>query len=169
MLTRTLITALLLVGAFSIRADASNGCSTPDPQQRRCPEPPKSPFRYVITYKDQMDYIAPDDSKQTVQVVEVLLDPKSFSEGTLGQLFGLLSKRFSTPKKLFVHVHTNLEDVYTPEEAEQIVPPSKCDILPGSKFPWAIYTRTDEYEGFNYGTNEPGGTVRTVKLRDKVK
>jgi len=169
MFKRSLIAAVLLVGVFSLRIDVSAGCVSFDPQGRRCPEPPKSPFRYVITYKDEMSYLSPDSSNHTFQVVEVLLDPKSFSEATLRQLFELLSKRFPKSNKLFVHVHTNLEDVYTPEEAEQIVLPPKCDILPGDKYPWAMYNRTDEYEGFNYSTNAPGSIVKTVKVIDKVK
>jgi len=52
--------------------------------------------------------------------VDVLLDPKSFSEENLKQLFAMLSKRFPEPAKLIVNVYTDLEDIMTPEEGDVI-------------------------------------------------
>ena len=129
------------------------------PQQ--CPEPQRSPFRYAIVHNDQVE----SSKGETFRIVDVLLDPKSLSESNLTQLFQSLSKQFPKSNRLFVHVHTNLEDVYTPEEASQIMPSVRCNTLRGDKYPWATYNRSDEYEGFDYF--DATGSIKTVKLRNK--
>lgn len=133
-------------------------------QQKPCPEPTKSPFRYAIAHDDEVDYVV-NGVTQKYRSVDVLLGVESFSEATLRQLFELLSKRYAKADWLFVHVHTNLADVYTPEEAEQIAPSAKCQFLRGDKYPSASYTRKDDFEGFSYSTNEPGSSVKTIRLK----
>jgi hypothetical protein len=168
MYRRLLIVKLLLFGAFLIPVSGIVRAASLVPQKKSCPEPPKSPFRYAIVYNDETDYRSSEGDAGKFRVVEVLLDSTAFSEGTLRQLFALLSKRFPKSDRLFVHVHTNLEDVHTPEEAEQIPPLSSCDVLPGGKYPWAMYNRSGGYEGFNYSMNRLGESVRVVTLRGKV-
>ena len=168
MLRRTFTAAVLVIGVLFLVVSGLAGDTSFAFQERRCPEPPKSPFRYVITYENEADYHSPDGGKRAYRVVEVLLDPDAFSEATLRRLFELLSKRFPKSDKLFVHVHTSLEDVYTPEEADQMLPLAMCDTLPGDKHAWAMYNRSNEYEGFDYSHNARGGAVKTVKLRGNV-
>ena len=130
------------------------------PQSRPCSEPVKSPFRYVIAHNDEIM----STSGETFRGIDVLMEPKSLSEANLKQLFAMLSSKFSRSNRLFVHVHTDLEDVYTPEEANQIAPTEMCNSLPGDKHPWAIYVRDASYEGFDY-VQQVGGKVTTVQLR----
>ncbi len=151
------ITILLVSGAGSGRALNSV-------QQKRCPEPTKSPFRYAITHNDEVDYVVNGVTRK-YRSVDVLLGLESFSEATLRHLFERLSKRYPKVDWLYVHVHTNLADVYTPEEAEQIAPSARCEYLRSDKYPSATYTRKDDFEGFNYSTNEPGSSVKTIRLR----
>ena len=155
-----------LLLAFATGAAGSVPCQQ---QGQRCPEPARSPFRYVITYNDEVDYHSSEGEKGTFRVVEILLDSESFSEPTLRQLFELIAKRFPKSDRLFVHVHTSLDDVYTPEEVDQLRPPAQCASLPGDRHPWAVYNRNRNYEGFDYGTGEPGAGMKTVKLRGVAK
>src|SRR5205085_5305609 len=122
---------MLVFGDFLLSVSGVVRASSLVPQKKECPEAPKSAFRCAIVYNDEADYRSLGGDAGKFRVVEVLLDSNSFSEDTLRQLFALLSKRFPTSGRLFLHVHTNLEDVYTPQEAEQIPSPIGCDILPG--------------------------------------
>jgi hypothetical protein len=168
MYNRSILILLLAAETCLPRASGSAYKAFSNTQEKPCPAPTRSLFRYAITYNDEIEYTAPGGATATYRVVDVLLAPKSFSEATLRQLFQLLSKRFLKSDKLTVHVHTNLEDVYTPEESEQILPKAQCNTLAGDKYPWAIYNRTHEYEGFSYSTNEPGSTTKTIKLGSPV-
>src|SRR6185503_20891378 len=141
------------------RSHFSSNC-----EQRPCEEPSRSPFRYVIVYETTVASALPQRGAETFQTVDVLLDPSSFSEATLKRLFELLSKRFSKSNRLFVHVHTHLDDLYTPEENDQGIS-GRCNTLRGDKHAWALYNRSDAYEGFDYKLTEPGGSVITVRLR----
>jgi hypothetical protein len=129
-------------------------------QSRPCPEPVRSAFRYVIAYNQE----ATSNRGETFRVIDVLMDPNSLSEGNLKQLFAMLSRSFPQSNRLFIHVHTNLEDVYTPEEANQIAFASRCDTLRSDKYPWAMYNRSATYEGFDY-VQTIGEKISTIQMR----
>ena len=132
-----------------------------------CPEPPRSPFRYVITWNKITEGTSyPQGGKFRARGVDVLLDEKSFSESTLRQLFALISKRFPDPAELNVSVYTSLEDMMTPEEGEQVATNCTLD-LATLKFPPAFYTRGNEREQFVYQTKEQRGVLKTTVLRGK--
>ena len=135
---------------------------TANAQSRPCPEPVRSAFRYVITNNDEIT----STQGETLRIIDVLMDATSLSEGNLRKLFASLSNKFSGSSRLLVRVHTNLEDVYTPEEASQIVHASKCDTLRGDRYPWAMYNRSAAYEGFDY-VQKIGDKISTVQLRSR--
>ena len=77
----------------------------------------------------------------------MLLDPKSFSEENLKQLFALLSKRFPEPTELVVNVYTDLEDIMTPEEGDVIWDNCTLDLAKLTpKYPWAGPEIVKEFE-----------------------
>ncbi len=79
----------------------------------------------------------------------------------------MLSKRFEKSDQLFAHVYTNLEDLYTLEEEDQLFGPATCETLRTDKHPSALYSRTIASETFYFGTNERGTRWKTVVLRSK--
>jgi hypothetical protein len=164
-----ILAAILLSIGLCLSADArfvSGNLTTH--QEKPHPAPPKSPFRYVITWNKITEGTRyPEGGSLRSRGVSVLLDAKSFSEETLRRLLELLSKRFPDPDELLVSVYTNLDDVRTPEEAE--TPATGSMDLTAPKYAWAFYIRNSESEHFSYHTKDPGSVVRTVNLRGKEK
>jgi hypothetical protein len=167
---RILVVILLSMSACLFPDGSIAGTNRTVPQEKTHTSPPKSPFRYVIT-RNQITEVAryPVGGRLRSRGVDVVLDAKAFSEGTLRQLTELLSKRFPDPDELLVSVYTNLDDVLTPEEAEIIPPPGTPIDLSAPTSAWAFYVRNSESEHFSYHTKEPGSVVRTVNLRGKEK
>ena len=159
MLRVTLIPLLLAV-SLGVSVSGSLAAQTLAPQGdlKPCPEPPRTPFRYVITRDEVTESTYyPQGGKFRTRGVNVLLDEKSFSESTLKQLFALISKRFPDPDGLRVTVYTNLEDMMTPEEGEHIS--FNCTLqLELPKFPLGVLhegrraraVRLSEQEGWRH-------------------
>lgn len=175
-MTKQTLAAILLVISFSLSANAGMGDRAAQPETDQG-YPAKTPFRYVIIRDHILAGLTyPEMGKLRVRGVDVLLDPKSFSESTLRQLVELLSKRFSDPEDLFVNIYTNLDDTSTPEEAESIGPPTAVEVPTGSpldfplpKHAWARFVRNSEVERLDYDPKVPGQEFKTIKLRDKKK
>jgi hypothetical protein len=169
MAIRTLIAILFSIG-FCLSADLRITIGNPaGHQERPSPVPPRPPFRYAIIRDRTLEgTYYPEGGDFRVRHVDVLLDPKSFSEESLRQLVSLLSKRFADPKNLLISIYTSLDDVLTPEEAEYISPPDSVVDLRTPKYAWAFYIRNSDGEHFRYHTKEPGSIVKTVNLRDKI-
>lgn len=177
-MTKRTLTAMLFVIGFSLCPVGGIGDSSFAARQETTPRyPPKTPFRYVIIRDQILEYLTyPEMGKLRVRGVDVLLDPKTFSELTLRQLVELLSKRFSDPDDLFVNVYTNLEDTSTPEEAEHVGPPTVVEVptdspldFPLPKYAWARLVRNSEGERLDYDTKVPGEGFKSITLRDKRK
>jgi len=136
-------------------------------QIKPCPDSPRSPFRYVITWNRVHEYRYYQDGPNVkARGLSVLLDGKSFTEENLKQLFSLLSKRFPDPTELAVSVYTNLADVPTPEEDEIILVNCTIDIASLTpEHPWAFYTRSSESERFSYHSKKSGKPPKEVVLR----
>jgi hypothetical protein len=175
MTKRTLTTILLVIG-FSLCPVCGIGYAGLAAHQKTQPrDPSKTPFRYVIIRDKILEgRTYPEGGKWRVRGVDVLLDPKSFSESTLRQLAELLSKRFPAQDDLDVNIYTNLEDTLTPEEAEQVAPSTVVEVPTGSplgfplpKYAWARFVRKSEGETLEYDTKEPGDVFKTIELRGK--
>jgi hypothetical protein len=168
-MSRLTLMFLLLTVSFCMIPSGNVVAQTLASQQdlKSCPEPPRSPFRYVITWNkitEGMHY--PQGGKFRARGVDVLLDEKSFSESTLRQLFALISKRFPDPAELNVSVYTSLEDMMTPEEGDQVTTNCILDFAT-LKFAPAFYMRDSEREQFVYQTKEQGSILKTIVLRGK--
>ncbi|MBK7706872.1 MAG: hypothetical protein IPJ30_14175 [Acidobacteria bacterium] len=68
----------------------------------------RSPIRYVVVFNEV--------NERSIRQIEILLDEKSFDEQTLCALFASLGRRYPTPSRLEVEIHTSLDTVETPEE-----------------------------------------------------
>jgi len=158
-----ILTALCLFQTRTVEAQSpvNKGESKP------CPESPRSPFRYAITYNHVNEFISSGRPNVKSRLVNVLLDGKSFSEENLKQLFGLLSKRFPEPIDMIVSVYTNLEDISTPEEDEVILINCIMADFLTPQHPWANYTRNDELERFYYHTRKLDEPPKDVILRGR--
>ena len=108
--------------------------------------PPSVSFRYVIVF---------DGPLHNGRLVEVLMDPRTFSEKNLMQLFNLIAKRFPEPEELHAGVFTSLEQLPTPEEQDYMIK-TNTDWLPFmdqvKKWPSAAYSRNAANEGFKYSS-----------------
>jgi hypothetical protein len=167
-MTRLTFMTVFLIICSCLLAGSGSAQNPLRPQDiKPCPDPPHSPFRYVITRNaiTEGSYY-PQGEKFRERGVDVLLDEKSFSESTLRQLFALISKRFPEPTKMYVNVYTSLDDMLTPEEGEHIAINCTLD-LTTLKFPPALYTREIEHERFVYQTKEQSGVMKTIVLRSK--
>lgn len=127
----------------------------------------ESPFRYIIVANTREQYEFLSEPRRSVMI---LLDEKSFSEDNLRILFGLVSKRFPEPKKLYVDVVTNLEQLSTPEEQDRFTGGVSGE--PGdpdrNKYYWAVYFRNRHYEGFNYSPVNDKTDIKRVVIREHV-
>jgi hypothetical protein len=92
------------------------------------------------------------------------MNERSFSERNLRELFGLISKRFPDPIVLRIHVATSVEQLSTPEEADQGWNSSEKVNDVAEKHFWAFYLRSDDDEFFRYSPVEDKTDVRTVQL-----
>jgi hypothetical protein len=70
-----------------------------------------APIRYVIVYNEIFE-------KLNERRMDVLLDKKSFNKENLSAIFLQIAKKFPTPLKLTVTVHTSLATIETPEEKQ---------------------------------------------------
>src|SRR6185369_960603 len=169
-MSKVALVSLLVAVGFCLCVSSGVAAQTLPSQKdlKPCPEPPQSPFRYVITRSDITEGTHfPGGGKFRARGVDVLLDEKSLSESTLKQLFALISKRFPDPAKLHVSVYTSLDDMMTPEEGEFIATACTLD-LAKLKFPPAFYTRDGEREQFVYRSKGMDGFFeKTVVLRGK--
>jgi hypothetical protein len=122
--------------------------------------PFRSPFRYVIV--SNVTDTTGKAKKDWRRFVEVLLDPKAFSQDNLTQLFRLIAARFPQPRVLTVDLFTSLEDVETPEEREQTKASGEEDSGPPPG-PNAVFIRSGRNIFFYiYG---PGDYFHEVRLR----
>jgi len=107
-----------------------------------------------------------DDEKAQLTAsrhVEILIDEKDFSEANLRSILGLVSKRFPSPKLLFVDVSTSLDQILTPEERDEGVT-SDMDGPPVKQHLWAIYVRSTEGEYFRYSPLDDRSGNKRVQL-----
>ncbi len=79
----------------------------------------RSPIRYVVVYDRVDPSLGPEDSES--RFVEVLIDNKNFSEKSIKRLAGLICTRFAVPTVMYINIYTNLEDVQTPEERDEVL------------------------------------------------
>lgn len=156
--------APLLVIVFGV-VRGVNSHNLSETMQKR-PERFRSPFRYAIVGNEIVNPTGhPDDA---FRYVVVLLDEKAFSEGTLKNLFKLVSARFPTPSRLYVQVYTSLEQVETPEEYEQPKVSESPDDPPHTdKYHWALFIRELDRELFRYNPKPPDKTMKTIVLKGK--
>jgi hypothetical protein len=101
------VTQILLVCVLAFRTPAAAQSTRPIF---------RSEFRYVIL-SDEAYYVAGEED--ITRDIRVLMDGKAFSEENLTKLFKLLLKRYPAPDWMDVSVMTSLEQVATPEEADQ--------------------------------------------------
>jgi hypothetical protein len=127
-------------------------------------KPYRSPFRYVIVWH----YVDMDQSTQTgYRNLEVLLDEKAFNEANLTELFSLLKKRFPVPRALFINVKVSLEDLPTPEEADEPQISERSDVLPGTH-PTALLARNGlGEEWIRYTMNPSKSDGKRIILKGK--
>ncbi|MGI8554778.1 MAG: hypothetical protein ACR2LT_00240 [Pyrinomonadaceae bacterium] len=117
-------------------------------------KPFRSPFRYIIISSVSSEELGLDIPQLWI---EILMDKKSFNEKNLRLLFSMLSKRFTTPIRLNIKVHTNLATIETPEEEEIM---SSHDQLEEKEnyYKTASYSRFNEGgEVFEYAYGKPPG------------
>jgi hypothetical protein len=103
-----------------------------------------SPFRYVIVH---------NEVAKTYQIrqVWVLMEEKAFTEDNLRVLYQLVVKRYPEPSSMDVTVLSNLEDVATPEEADNAIGYSEEKNPPKySGAPNAVFVRHSYAEFINY-------------------
>lgn len=72
-----------------------------------------APIRYVIVYNWIFDELDLPERR-----MDILIDSKQFNQKNLTAVFELVKKRFPTPLRLMIDVHTNLATIETPEEFE---------------------------------------------------
>ena len=109
-------------------------------QDKKCFQPYRSPFRYVI-YNNQLYSFG--------RSIDVLLDEKSFSEKTLRELFQLVAEKYPEPKHLVINVVTDLDVALTPEERDAPAI-SEVEICGGDrmdKYHRAIFIRSSDGSG----------------------
>lgn len=121
-----------------------------------------SPIRYIIVYND----IIGSDSLE--RRIEIVIDERQFNEENLAKVFDLVKKRFPSPFKLSVEVHTSLATIETPEEREKMH--NSWGRLTDNLFS----NKTADYfrfeggrEAFIYTTNLSPYERKTVVLVDK--
>lgn len=133
-------------------------------QSRR--ESRRSPFRYVII-GNSVDVPAGDPA-DAVREMTILLDEKAFSERALRELFRLVLRRYPEPARLSATVYTSLEQLRTPEEAEQGAQSEVGDTSPVSdNYHRAVLLRTrDGGKLIRYSTSLPVLGLKTVALED---
>lgn len=135
-------------------------------QQAKQPiSPPHSDFRYLIVKNLPL---------HKGRLLQVLLDPKAFSEMNLRKLFLMLSERFPEPYQLAVGVYTSLEQLPTPEEedylasSEQEEPENNLTLISNiEKYPGASYNRDEGKEVFNYSMGK-GQPKKIVGISDNT-
>ena len=153
MIISILIYGISITASFSSYPILSNQLERDD-----TPRQAKIGFRYVIIC-DPINVTDPNDPPRRI---DVLLDPKAFSEETLATLMRILSKRYPEPEWMIVHVWTNLEQVHTPGEPRMSEAPYN-PIL--DEYHRAILIRKDGNELFRYNPNPPSTRMKTVILK----
>ena len=110
-----------------------------------------SSFRYAIV-RNEVAKTLP------VRQVWVLMEERAFTEENLKSLYQLVLKRFPEPFQMDIWVYTSLQDVPTPEEADDDVGMSEVrDAPPLSGAPTAVCVRNDMTEYVNYFYPTPKG------------
>ncbi|MGH9949794.1 MAG: hypothetical protein ACRD6X_21710 [Pyrinomonadaceae bacterium] len=115
----------------------------------------KSDFRYVIV---------DNEVQENERIVQVLMDEKSFSEENLRKLFRLVSKRLPSPSVLRINVATSLDQLATPEEADQGWNSGETSRITENHF-WAIYLRSKDDEFFRYSPVNDRSDNRIVQIK----
>ena len=163
---QTILLILLCAGPVVLNISTSvNGQTMREKSKQQISgETYKAPFRYVIISNHV--YTPTGDHRDTSRFIEVLLDEKAFSEGTLRQLFKLISQRFPKPRWLDVDVYTNLEQTETPEESD-LSKTSESNAPSQDNYHWARLIRIDDDELFRYNPDPPSRTMKTVILKGK--
>ncbi len=160
---------ILLPAIFCLSIDGRivNGTNLTGYQEKPPSAQYRSPFRYVIAWNKVTEGTRyPEGGPDRFRGVNVLLDPKAFSESNLLQLVELLSKRFPKPEDLIVNIYSDLDDVLTPEENDIFVS-GPIDLSATPKHAWAFYIRNDEVERLDYHTKKPDEAFRSIDLRRK--
>lgn len=126
--------------------------------------------RYVIVYNqifydnpetnllnianlDDEEYRKAEKSPDAERRMSILMLPSQFNKRNLIEVFKLISKRFPTPVRLDINVHTSLATIETPEESE--MPDDSLNTRfrkQENKYREAFYIRDAEGENFVYTT-----------------
>jgi hypothetical protein len=104
------------------------------------------------------------------RLLVVLMEPQSFSEPNLKEVFGLLSKRFPKPDQLWIGVGTSLQQFPTPEEFDVLKSTAGQEDLAFFEnvdaYPSANYARFQGNESFDY-TMGNGQSKKVVVIAGK--
>jgi len=154
-----LITSTVLF--VMLACNVANGYRADGSQVKESIIADRSEFRYVI-YSNELLH----DSR----IISVLLERKAFSEKTLKKLFGLIAIRFPQPEELHVTVVTDLDQIPTPEEKDQISFLSYSEVTSilnpiMQKYPTAVYLRQHGNESFHYITGLPDRMEKVVIIK----
>jgi hypothetical protein len=93
------------------------------------------------------------------------MEPESFSEPNLREIFALLSKRFPQPDQLWITVCTSLKQMPTPEEFDVLKATAGQGDLAFFKnvddYPNSSYSRLDGNQSFDFsmGNGQPKKVV----------
>jgi hypothetical protein len=112
-----------------------------------------SSFRYAIV-RNEVAKALP------TRQVWVLMEERAFTEENLKSLYQLVIKRYPEPYDLNIWVYTKLEDVPTPEEAEEGGMSEVKDSPALSGAPTAVCVRNERTEYINYFYPAPKGQAR---------
>jgi hypothetical protein len=121
-----------------------------------------SPVRYVIVYNEIIQL------NSSERRLDLIMDEKQFNKENLIKIFDLMKKRYPSPFRLNIEVHTSLATIETPEEKEKVH--SNVGRLDNEFFTHktAGYTRFNNgREAFVYTANLSPYEGETVVLIDK--
>ncbi len=74
-----------------------------------------APIRYVIVYDWIFDGLVVPERR-----MDILMDAEQLDKKNLITIFELIKKRFPTPLRLRINVHTSLDTIETPEEITKV-------------------------------------------------
>lgn len=108
-------------------------------------------FRYIICGNE----LRPRPGPNAVRNISVLMDENSFGPDTLKRLFRLLDERFPEPNAFICMAFTSLDQLNTPEEADQPKHSETNELAKEEHHNWAILMRGSGNEIIRY-TAAPG-------------
>jgi hypothetical protein len=104
-----------------------------------------APYRYVIVNNIVEPSLSEGDPER--RLLEVLIEKNSFSKSNLVHLVTLLSKRFSSPRLMYVTIFRDLKDVQTPEERDETLASGDSSSGPIPASTTAIFVRRVDLTG----------------------